>query len=100
MKFSATLALIAGAVAATEDILPEYSTQSYGEKCPDMEHLEYFDTPEYQAMSASCKKELIWKRVTANDTVNRFFVATEYQKLFDEDPNLLYDNVSDTMPYN
>ena len=51
-------------------------------------------------MTASCKKELIWKRVTADDTVNRFFVATEYQKLFDEDPNLLYDNVSDTMPYN
>ena len=32
--------------------------------------------------------------------MNRFFVATECQPLFDEDPNAWYDTVSDTMPLN
>ena len=100
MKFTTTLALIASAVVASEDLGLISQPHGLGEKCPDLEKVEYLDTPEYQAQSASCKRDLIWKRILANDTVNRFFVATEYQKLFDEDPNLLYDNVSDTMPYN
>ena len=100
MKFSTTTLALAAAVAASEQYTPEHETKSYGEKCPNMEHLEHFDTPDYQAMSAACKKELIWKRVTDSDTVNRYFVATEFTKMFSEDPNMLYDTVSDTIPLN
>lgn len=55
---------------------------SYYSECPNLDHLEHLDTAEYQAMSAKCKQELIWKRVKQDDTPERFFVGTEFMKTF------------------
>jgi len=101
MKFAAALAALATAAVASEDLryFGELPAQPYGQSCPSYAG-DYLDTPEYQSMSGYCKQELIWKRIKANDTINRFFVGTEYKKMFNEDCNLQYDTVSDTMPYN
>jgi hypothetical protein len=58
------------------------------------------DTPEYQAMSAMCKEELIWKKLLTDGTRQMFFTGPEFQSLFDQDMNLSYDVHSDTMPVN
>ena len=100
MKFQTSLAVLATAAFAFEERswAPEAAPKVV-EQCPSYTN-EYLDTPEYQAMSAYCKQKLIWGRIKENDTVNRFFVGADYQKMFNEDCNLQYDTVSDTMPYN
>ena len=60
----------------------EAPVESYSE-CPDLGDIEHFDTPAYQAMSAYCKQQLIWKRVIENRTPERFFVGAEFQSTFD-----------------
>ena len=61
-------------------------------------HQEDLDTPKYQALSAYCKQQIIWERVQRDRTPERFFVGNEFQGLFDQDMNLSFDTVSDTMP--
>ena len=68
------------------------------EECPKLAHDEHLDTPEYQAMSAYCKQQLIWKKVIEDRTPERFFVGAEFQSTFDQDFNHTFDTVSDTMP--
>ena len=69
------------------------------EKCnhPDTEN---FDTAEYNAQSAFCKLEQIWAKIKENDQIERWFVGPEFNELFDQDMNLTYDSVTDTMPIN
>lgn len=49
-------------------------------------------------MTAECKKDLIWTRVTKSDKQERFFVGNDFDSLFNEDYNLKFDTVSDTRP--
>lgn len=60
--------------------------------------MEHFDTPEYQKQSAYCKQQLIWSRVIQDKTPQKFFVGEEFQGFFEQDMNLSFDTVSDTMP--
>lgn len=61
---------------------------------------DHFDTPEYQALPAICKHEMIWRKVLQDDTRERFYTGTEFQSLFSQDMNQSYDTLSDTMPIN
>ena len=58
----------------------------------------YLDTDKYQALSARCKQEIIWERITRDKTVQRFFTGNDMQSWFDDDLNVDYDTVSDTRP--
>lgn len=107
MRLSISAALIATAFQAhaqwygheEPSYEPEYKAPAADyQECPDMEHLEHFDTPEYQSMSAYCKQQLIWKRVIEDRTPERFFVGNEFASTFEQDFNLTFDLVSDTMP--
>merc|ERR1719464_630591 len=63
-----------------------------------LKHQEHLDTQKYQALPAACKKEIIWDRVNAHKTPQRYFTGNDLQQWFDEDLNVDYDTVSDTMP--
>merc|ERR1712003_379579 len=70
------------------------------EKCtfPEIDH---FDTAEYQARSAYCKLEQLWRKTISDTGVReRFYTGNEFQSLFDQDMNMSYDSVTDTMPIN
>ena len=43
---------------------------------------EDLDSPEYQALSASCKLELMWQKVLADTYREDFFVGPEFTSLF------------------
>ena len=66
----------------------EYEPELYGGVDPfahcewpaDTEHL---DTPEYQALPAICKQEIIWQKILQDGTRQRFFVGPEFQSFFD-----------------
>ncbi len=60
----------------------------------------HLDTEEYQSLSAKCKQELIWKHVLVDERRERFYKGFEFESLFDQDMNLSYDTVSDSMPKN
>lgn len=59
---------------------------------------EQFNTPEYLAQSASCKKRQIWKKITADTRINRWFDGPDLMPLFTQDMNLSFDHTGDTMP--
>lgn len=81
----------------------EYEPELYGYSDP-YAHCVYpkdtdnLDTPEYQAMSAVCKEELIWSKVLIDERRERFYAGFEFESLFAQDMNLTYDAVTDTMP--
>lgn len=52
---------------------------------------EFLDTPEYQAMPAICKKELIWQQVLIDERRQRFFTGYDFTGFFEQDMNLSYD---------
>ena len=60
--------------------------------------LENLDTDDYQALSASCKMDILWERVTRSKVVERFFTGNDLKGFFEDDINLSYDTVSDTQP--
>ena len=68
--------------------------------CVYPEDQTHLDTAEYQALSAVCKEELIWKQVLRDERRERFYKGFEFESLFDQDMNLTYDSVTDTMPVN
>ena len=106
MKFSFTAALFAGAVVATEQFGQGFGGDSSNadvidwQNCPVEEFLKHknLDTPSYQALSAYCKSQIIWERVNRDHTPERFFVGNEFAGFFEQDMNLSFDTVSDTMP--
>lgn len=76
MKFAISAALLAAAISAGEaeaERLPgdfgprDYAPRGYDvgySRCPDESDMgKHLDTPKYQALSAECKKEIIWARV-------------------------------------
>lgn len=66
---------------------------------PEEDHFrKMLDRPEYQAMSAMCKEELIWQNCLEDGTRLRFFKGPDFNTLFDQDMNHSYDVVSDSMP--
>ena len=81
----------------------DYEPDLFGGKDPyahcvypaDTDHL---DTPEYQALSAICKEELLWKLVLQDTRRERFYAGIEFESLFAQDMNLTYDVVTDNMP--
>jgi hypothetical protein len=44
---------------------------------------KHLDTPKYQALSAECKKEIIWARVSKDKTPERFFIGNEFKAFFE-----------------
>ena len=77
-----------------------YFTPPHGQDttCPDLSKFEHFDTPEYQAQSAYCKQKMIWANVTADLTSQPYFIGPEFNAFFQQNMNLSFDTVSDTMP--
>ena len=98
MKSSLALAVLAASSFATEAETEQFGGHDAGAHCSNLDHLDDLDTPEYQAQSAYCKQQMIWKRVIQNRTPERFFVGNEFQGFFNQDMNLSFDTVSDTMP--
>lgn len=47
-------------------------------ECPDLSHIMHFDTAAYQAQSAYCKQQMIWKKVIEDRTPQKFFVGEEF----------------------
>ena len=77
---------------------PPHQDDSYDPgHCPEWKN-ENLDTPDYQALSAACKQQIMWKRVIADREPQKFFVGPEFQGFFEQDMNLSFDTVSDTMP--
>lgn len=68
--------------------------------CVFPENTDHLDSQEYQALSGKCKTELIWKKVLLDERRERFYRGFEFSSLFDQDMNLTYDSVTDTMPVN
>lgn len=102
MKYTLSLALLAVALNAAEAEQfhrgPHYDDEPY---CPGIEKIgkdDKLDTPHYQALPAVCKKNLIWERVNRDHTPERFFIGNEFQGFFNQDMNMSFDTVSDSMP--
>lgn len=49
-------------------------------------------------MSAYCKQEAMWANVIKDRTPERFFVGNEFKPFFEQNMNLSFDAVTDTMP--
>ena len=101
MKLTFAAAVFAVAVSANE-AEAEAEKRGYADEyyC-DVEGMKdqiYLDTEKYQALSARCKQDIIWERITRERTVQRFFTGNDMQSFFDEDINVDYDTVSDTSP--
>ena len=79
-------------------VIAAYGTDFKVPECPDLGDLEHFDTAEYQAQPAFCKQSMIWKNVIADRTSEKFFIGPEFAGFFQQDMNLSFDTVSDTMP--
>ena len=60
--------------------------------------MKFLDTPDYQALPAWCKQALIWERVNRDYTPEKFFIGDEFQPFFEQDMNMSFDIVSDSMP--
>lgn len=60
--------------------------------------VKQFNTPEYLAQSASCKKRQIWQNVMKDKRINRWFAGIDLLSLFTQDMNLSFDHKGDTMP--
>ena len=102
MKFTISLALLAAAAAAAEAEQfhrdAHYDDEPY---CPGIEKIgedDKLDTPHYQALPAACKKQIIWERINRDHTPERFFIGNEFQGFFNQDMNMSFDTVSDSMP--
>ena len=67
------------------------------EPCP-FPQVTQFNTPEYLAQSASCKKRQIWQNVIRDKRINRWFEGPDLLPLFLQDMNLSFDHTGDTMP--
>ena len=80
------------------DWAPESQVDPY-DVC-DFPETDHFDTPDYQALPALCKTEMIWRKVLQDDLRERFYTGDEFQSLFDQDMNLSYDTLTDSMPVN
>ena len=83
----------------------DYAPNQFGGKdpyahCVYPEDTSHLDTPEYQALSAICKEELIWKLVLQDTRRERFYAGLEFESLFAQDMNLTYDVITDNMPVN
>ena len=59
---------------------------------------EHLDSQEYQALSALCKSEVVWRNILSDVQREDFFVGPELTGLFNHDMNLTYDTISDSMP--
>lgn len=101
---SATLALYARATEEynfpweapnTDDF---YGPENQNGDCPDMSDRRHLDQPDYQALSAYCKQQIIWKNVIQDTTPERFFIGPEFDAFFKQDMNLSFDHNGDTMP--
>ena len=88
-SYAAVAAVFAAAIQANE---------FYQAECPDFSNEEHFDTPTYQAMSAYCKQEAIWKKVIKDRTSAKFFVGDEFKDLFVQSVRVSFETVSDTIP--
>ena len=99
MKLTFAAALFAVAVSANEAEAEKggYADDYYCD-VKGMKDQVYLDTDKYQALSARCKQDIIWERITRDRTVQRFFTGNDMQSFFDEDINVDYDTVSDTRP--
>lgn len=77
----------------------EFYSEHASEPCtfPDVKQ---FNTEEYLAQSASCKKRQIWQNVIKDKHVNRWFDGADLLPLFLQDMNLSFDHNGDTMPDN
>ena len=71
----ANAALVAGRGYEGE---PDY----YAEECPTYHFDDNLDTPEYQALSAKCKQDIIWDNCISNRDPERFFIGKEFQPFF------------------
>lgn len=49
-------------------------------------------------MPAVCKLEMLWQNCLEDVTREMFFRGPQFQSLFDQDMNLSYDIVTDSMP--
>jgi len=81
----------------------EYEPELYGgldpvADCPEIAHIKHLDYPEYQALPAICKEDVIWKRALSDGTRQRFFTGPEFGTFFNSDMNVSFDTKSDTMP--
>jgi len=63
-------------------------------ECPEAD----FDSDNYFKLSAACKKQMIWEKVTEDDTSMPFIPFEDLADIFDEDMNLSFDHMLDTMP--
>ena len=75
----------------------EQSTDVSTEPCLFPE-IDQFNTKEYLAQSASCKKRQIWQKVLEDRNLERWFDGTDLIPLFTQDMNLSFDHTGDTMP--
>ena len=85
MKNTITFACLAAAFSANEAEIQTDQFMNYydeGPDCgPDYEKIrenEFLDTPEYQALPAKCKQDIIWERCQRNLTPERFFIGHEF----------------------
>ena len=83
----------------------DYEPGRYGGRdpyahCVYPKEQERLDTPDYQAMPAICKLELMWQLALKDERRERFYTGFEFRKFFEQDMNLTYDVVTDTMPVN
>ena len=65
----------------------DYDTNRYGGKnpydeCVFPEDTSHLDTPQYQALSAMCKTELMWKLILPDKRRERFYTGYEFESLF------------------
>lgn len=65
----------------------DYDPYRYGGEdpyahCKFPEDTENLDTPEYQALSAICKEELIWQKILEDGRKEKFYVGPEFNSLF------------------
>ena len=56
------------------------------------------DHPDYNKLSAKCKEEVVWQNILMDETREGFFTGQAFQGLMDQDMNVTYDNISDSMP--
>ena len=81
------------------DYQPDKHEKDYYSDCTMIEgDTPHLDTPDYQAMSAKCKLENIWRLCLIDERRERFYTGWEFESLFHQDMNLSYDSVTDTMP--
>ena len=84
----------------------DYNPHKYGgadpyahcEMLDPEDYTPHLDTKDWQAMSAECKMENIWRLCLIDERRERFYTGWEFETFFAHDMNLSYDHVADTMP--